>query len=175
MQGARIIVSNRSANQVNSYSGAIETLKDDEVFVFGANSEGFSGAGAAGYATFGESGNVWRKYEYDKKPKGWKGRWTEKGKVGPQIGNEGKSYGLVTVTKAGAKRSLSSEEITHNISVFYQFAQSRPHLKFYVAQSSKGGLNGYSAAEMAQMYLAAGEAPANVYFEESFTELLKAS
>jgi len=161
--------------KVNSYSGPIQALKDDEVFVFGANSQGFSGAGAAGYATFGEASNVWRKYKYDEKPKGWKGRWTEKGKVGPQIGTEGKSYGLVTVTKAGAKRSLSSEEITHNISVFYKFAQSRPHLKFFMAQSSKDGFNGYSAAEMAAMYLAAGEAPANVYFEESFVELLKST
>ena len=42
---------------MNSYSGVIKTLKDDEVFVFGANSEGFSGVGAAGYATFGEMGN----------------------------------------------------------------------------------------------------------------------
>ncbi len=40
-------------------------LSEDEVFVFGANLQGFHGAGAAGYATFHEFGNLWRKYNYN--------------------------------------------------------------------------------------------------------------
>lgn len=153
-----------------TYKGYITELKENEVMVFGANQDGFHGAGMAGYASFGEFGNVWRKYEYDKKPKGWKGRWNEKGRVGPQIGTEGKSYGLVTIVKAGKKRSLSEENLITNIKKFYEFALSRPHLNFFVAQECKNGLNGYTYLEMAKFF--SGSIPENVYFEENFAKLL---
>jgi hypothetical protein len=63
-----------------------------------ATSRGFHGSGAAGFASFGESGNVWRKYDYDKKPVGWKGQWNVKGVAeGLQAGTKGRSYALPTV------------------------------------------------------------------------------
>lgn len=157
--------------KINTYQFPKLTLADDEVFVFGSNTLGFHGAGAAGYASFGEFGNVWREHEYDKKPNGWKGKWNVKGaSVGPQVGTEGKSYAIPTVTRAGQRRSIPLEVIKGSIRAFYDFASSRPHLKFFVAQNIFG-LNGYTPEEMAEVY--SGEIPENVYFDKEFAKLLK--
>jgi hypothetical protein len=155
---------------INTYKSPKLTLAEDEVFVFGANSFGWHGAGSAGFASFGELGNVWRKYDYNNLWNGWKGKWNEKGKLGPQVGTEGKSYAIPTVTRAGAKRSIPLSDIKNSIEKFYEFAKSRPHLKFFVAQGVEGNLNGYSAQEMASIY--SGEIPENVYFDEGFAKLL---
>ncbi len=156
---------------IKTYQSPKLTLAEDEVFVFTSNNSGYHGAGSAGYASFGEAGNVWRKHEYDKKPSGWKGKWNVKGaSVGPQVGTEGKSYAIPTVTQAGAKRSIPLETIKGSIQTFYAFAKSRPHLKFFVAQENKTGLNGYTPEEMASIY--SGEIPENVYFDEGFAKLL---
>ena len=157
---------------IKTYQSPKLTLAEDEVFVYGSNADGFSGAGAAGYATFGEFGNVWREYGYQSWPKGTKGKWNVKGvSEGPMLGTEGKSYAIPTVTRAGAKRSIPLSEIKKSIEKFYEFAKSRPHLKFFVAQGVEGNLNGYSAQEMASIY--SGEIPENVYFDEGFASLLK--
>lgn len=157
---------------IKTYKSPKLTLAEDEVFIFGANNQGFHAAGSAGYASFNRAGNVWREEKYDLKPNGWKGKWNIKGaSVGPQMGTEGKSYAIPTVTHAGAKRSIPLETIMGYIQKFYAFAKSRPHLKFFVAQENKTGLNGYSAAEMASIY--SGEIPENVYFDEEFAKLLK--
>lgn len=159
---------------MNTYSGHITELKEDEVFVFTSNLAGFHGAGSAGYATFNESGNVWRKYNYDEWENSAKGKWNVKGQgKGAQIGEIGKSYAIPTVTKAGAQRSIEPNQITANIKEMYEFATKRPHLKFYVAQDAAPGLNGYSLKEMVEIYKNAGEIPDNVYFQEEFAELLK--
>jgi hypothetical protein len=58
---------------IKTYKSPKTSLCDDEVFVFGSNSEnGFHGAGSAGYATFNEFGNVWRQHNYQDWPKGAK-------------------------------------------------------------------------------------------------------
>lgn len=157
---------------INTYKSPKLTLAEDEVFVYGANKDGFSGSGAAGYATFNEFGNVWREYGYQGWPKGAKGKWNVKGvSEGPMLGAEGKSYAIPTVTRAGAKRSIPLETIKESIQTFYSFAKSRLHLKFFVAQENKTGLNGYSPQEMASIY--SGEIPENVYFDEGFAKLLE--
>jgi len=157
---------------MNIYKNYITELKSDEVFVFGSNLDGFHGAGSAGYATFNESGNVWRKYNYDKLPDGTKGKWNVKGKgKGPQVGEIGKSYALPTVTRAGQKKSLSPEQIKNYIKELYDFINSRLHLKFYIAQDVKVGLNGYSSQEMADMF-GSFVIPDNAYFKEEFADLI---
>jgi len=159
---------------IKTYQSPKLTLAEDEVFVFTSNNSGYHGAGSAGFASFGESGNVWRKYEYDLKPNGWKGKGNVKGtSVGPQVGTEGKSYAIPTVTRAGAKRSIPLETIKGSIQAFYAFAKSRPHLKFFVAQENKVGLNGYLPEELASIY--SGDIPENVYFDEGFAGLLNKS
>lgn len=48
---------------IGRYYGNIVKLQENDVFVMGTNEKGFHGAGAAGYASFGISGNVWRKFK----------------------------------------------------------------------------------------------------------------
>lgn len=154
------------------YKGLITELKDNEVFVFGSNLEGFHGAGSAGYASFGVPGNRWREFDYGSKPEGWRGKWNIKGVgEGFQAGTEGWSYALPTVKRAGEKRSRKPEEIEASIKKFYTFARQWPELTFYVAQEKKMGLNGYSFGEMATMFLCE-TIPPNVAFQEDFGKLL---
>lgn len=156
---------------MNTYKSPKTKLKEDEVFVFTSNLDGFSGAGSAGWATFNEHGNVWRKHNYQDWPKGTKGKWNVKGQSeGPAIGTDGKSYAIPTVTKAGQARSIPLETIKQSIQKFYAFAKSRPHLKFFVAQAAKLGYSGYHPHELASIY--SGEIPENVYFDEEFAKLL---
>lgn len=156
---------------MNTYKSPKETLANEEVFVFGSNQQGFHAGGAAGWATSLDKNYNWRVAEYDKLVNGWKGKWNVKGiSEGPMLGTEGKSYAIPTVTRAGAKRSIPLETIKESIQKFYNFARSRPHLKFFVAQENKAGLNGYSPVEMASIY--SGEIPENVYFDGEFAKLL---
>jgi hypothetical protein len=158
---------------MKSYSKYITELKDDEVWVFGSNHQGFHGAGAAAWASFGQSGNVWRNYDYHLKPNGWKGLYNVKGcSEGIQEGRVGKSYAIPTVTKAGAKRSIPKKKIEENIKKFYKFAENNPQWKFYVAQNAEKGYNGYEVDEMVKMW-SVEHPPDNVYFYEPFYILLK--
>jgi len=158
---------------MNTYKGHITTLKDNEVFVFGANLQGFHGAGSAGYASFGVAGNQWRKFQYDKKPTGWKGKWNVKGKTGFQVGEEGKSYALITVTKCGAKRSISRYQFIKNIMALYSCCDIFSDFTFYLAQEGKMGLNGYEPFELAEFFVKAGPIPPNLHLEESFAKFLR--
>lgn len=153
------------------YRGNITQLKDNEVFVFTSNLDGFSGFGSAGYATFNENGNVWRKYNYDKWPYGKKGKWNYKGQSrGLGYGEIGKSYAIPTVTRCGAKKSIPLEDIKVDIIEFRKFAIANPKLTFYVAQKNEIGLSGWPPSELASIWR--GDWPANVFFEEGFAKLL---
>jgi hypothetical protein len=158
---------------MKSYFAPKLTLEKDEVFVFGGNKHGFSGAGSAGYATFNKPGNHWRAEKYDERPHGWLGCWNVKGCAeGFQVGTIGKSYAIPTVTKPGEKKSISLHDIGLSVRSFYAFAISRPNLNFFVAQGGKIGLNGWSPEEMASCYLVM-RPPENVYFEDAFYKILK--
>lgn len=157
---------------MKTYKGKIESLLPFQCMVFGANKLGFHGAGAAGFASFGVAGNVWREYNYAEKPYGWLGKWNVKGiGEGYQEGTEGRSYALPTVTKPGARRSMSLREIAASVDKFYRFARRRPDMEFLVSYSEKGGLNGYTPKEMASVF--AGDIPENVLFEEGFAKLIE--
>ena len=160
---------------IKTYSGLILELKPHQVFVFGSNLNGFHGGGAAGYASFGVSGNQWRRFEYDRKPAGWKGRWNVKGVgEGIQQGSQGSSYALPTVTRPGAKRSFSLAQIGEGVKKFYAFAANNPQLEFLVAYtgSEKRNMNGYYSDELAEAF-AKHEIPANVLFEGAFALSVK--
>ena len=62
-----------------TYEGFVKSLEPNQVFVFGSNLDGFHGAGSAGYASFNEGGNVWRKYNYGSLKDGTQGKWNVKG------------------------------------------------------------------------------------------------
>jgi hypothetical protein len=180
MQDSRLVPLEEDGQMRESYGESVSSLKPNEVFVFGSNWDGkkggFHGAGAAGFASFGVSGNRWRDYDYANKPDGWKGKWNVKGRgEGMQEGTEGKSYALPTVTRAGAKQSLTRDQIIANIQMMYQVARFNHSLRFLVAGSSaKGGtpLCGYSHEELCEMYREAGVVPENVIFSDSYTKLI---
>lgn len=154
------------------YEKPILKLNPNEVFVFGSNLDGFHGAGAAGFATFNRWGNIWREMGYDKWPHGTKEKWNVKGNgVGPQRGEIGKSYALPTVVKAGAKRSLSLGEIGDYITELKNFMLERPNLRFYITQGADAGLNGYSAEEMAQVFIKLKNCD-NAYFKKDFYDII---
>ena len=160
-----------------SYGEQVAKLEANQVFVFGSNlNGGFHGAGAAGFASFGVSGNRWREFDYASKPFGWKGKWNVKGiGEGLQEGTEGKSYALPTVLRAGDKCSRTRDEIVASIRKMYDVALKNPELTFLVAGSSAGGkepLNGYSHKDMCRMYFDAGQIPGNVVFSKSYTEMV---
>lgn len=162
------------AATVAFYTGNVTTLNVHEVFVYGANIDGFNGAGSAGYASFNVIGNRWREFNYGSKPQGWKGCWNVKGQTGPMMGTKGKSYGLITVTRPGAKRSISADQMIGNIQELYNHATECPDLSFLVAQGPETGLNGYTGPEMANFF-AYAEIPTNVAFQQEFAKLVAAA
>lgn len=159
-----------SKGKLNTYSHQITELAHDEVFVFGANLNGFHGAGSAGYATFGVHGNVWREHDYGAKLNGWMGRWTVKGSLGLQEGTHGKSYALVTITHPGARRSYRP-----SFKDLFQCCNQHSAWKFYLAQSGSSGLNGWTPSEMARFINEAGNIPQNLYFSQDFVKYVENS
>lgn len=157
--------------KIKSYQGLITSLLPNQVFVFGSNIQGFHGAGAAGFASFGKHGNVWRDEAYATKSNGWKGLWNVKGVgEGFQEGTKGKSYAVPTVLRPNARRSRTKDEIVHSILFMYQFAYKNPQWEFLVSDSS---MNGYSDYEMGQMYIDAGPIPSNVVFSEKYAGMIR--
>jgi hypothetical protein len=156
--------------KIKTYPSPIEKLELDEVFVFGANLDGFHGAGSAGFASFGVHGNVWRSYDYGSKQAGWKGRWAVKGMLGLQEGTHGKSYALVTVTRPGARRSYRP-----SFKDLFQCCRQHSAWKFYLAQSGSTGLNGWTPSEMAGFISEAGNIPENLYFSHDFVKYVENS
>lgn len=136
------------------------------VFVFGSNSQGFHGEGAAGLAMRGNKANrkspsyiPWR---HDKTfraamnaPIGSIERVGPKAIFGQarglQQGTEGYGYAIVTVTRPGHKRSISRREIYAQLVQLWDFAKQHPELNF--AMSNIGtGYAGWTHEEMQEVY-----------------------
>lgn len=140
-------------NHLKTYKGRITKLTENQVFVFGSNTEGRHGAGAAYYAVnyFGAI-------------------------YGQAKGRQGQCYAIVTkdLTKS-LHPSVSKKEIINQLIHFYEYAFTYPELEFLIAYSGSGSnLNGYTPQEMAEMFWVDG-IPDNVVFEETFLELIKKS
>lgn len=160
---------------MKTFEGLVTSLDENQVFVFGSNWDGFHGGGAAGFASFGEPGNVWRQYDYADKEDGWKGLWNVKGQgEGLQEGTQGKSYALPTCAKAGAQRSLTETFIMNAIRRLYACAEQFPDLDFLVAYTTMNHrlLNGYTLDDMAHFF-ACEDIPENIVFESGFADMVK--
>lgn len=137
----------------NTYSGHISKLKRNEIFVFGSNTEGRHGKGAAKKALDlfdAEYGNA--------------------------RGLQGQSYAICTknLTKYHHP-SVKAVDIKSEIFNLYNFALVNSHLKFYVAYTDSPNLNGYSPQEMADMFSSwnhISDIPTNIIFQEDFAKLL---
>ena len=136
---------------MKTYKGLIEKLDKNQVFVFGSNTEGRHGAGAAAVAAklFGA-------------------------KYGQSMGPQGRSYGICTKDLNAEKHpSVSKTEIIRQIKDLYFYAEQHKDKEFLVAYSGTGkNLNYYTNQEMAEMF-ACTRVPGNIVFEESFSVLVK--
>lgn len=133
-----------------TYKGFITSLPPNGIFVYGANTEGRHGAGAAKVA----------KEKF--------------GAIYGKTGLQGQSYGIITKDLGATSHpSVSIKAITKQIEHLYRFAETRQDLEFYVAYSGKGkNLNGYIPREMADMF-ASFPIPNNMVFEEEFSKLIE--
>lgn len=105
----------------------IQTLKENEVFVFGSNLSGFHGGGAARLA-HEKFGAVW----------------------GVGIGSQGQSYAIPTKSE-GIKRTLTLDEIKPYTDGFIFFASRFKRFDFLVTEVGCG-LAGLSIEDIAPMF-----------------------
>lgn len=137
-----------------TYSGLISQLNNNQIFVFGSNTEGRHGKGTA-------------KIAYN--------RYGAKYRQGH--GLQGKSYGLITTNLKhnNGYRSVTKTDITENIRKLYEIANMMKDHEFLIAYTANGAnLNGYSSIEMAEMFTNAGggSIPTNIVFENNFYDLI---
>ncbi len=106
----------------------ITSLKPNEVFVFGSNTEGKHGAGAAKTAVdkFGA-------------------------KYGQAEGLQGQSYGIVTKDLAKGEKSIPLSKIKSSLADFLIFAKNNTGKKFYVTKLGTM-LAGYSVDEIKNLF-----------------------
>ena len=151
---------NKEQENLNSnqfYKGMI-TAEDDAVFVFGSNAASYNGNPAKG--TGGAALSALQQ-----------GRIEQTENMANTFSKSGRAYGIQTVTRPGARNSLSKEEIVKNIQKMYQVATNNPQQKFKVAYTNVGdktSLNGYSGNQMIDMFIEAGPIPSNVIFSKEW-------
>ena len=134
-----------------TYSGKITKLNKNQIFVFGSNTQGRHGKGAALTAK-NKFGAVYGQAE------------------GPQ----GQSYAIITKDLTKSKHpSRTSEQIKEQIHKLYEYARKNPNKEFVIAYSATGSnLNAYTNDEMAQFF-ASERIPRNIIFEEGFYKIIK--
>ena len=155
----------KTTEDIKTYSGNIEKLEPNQIFVFGSNPVGINGnpekgtGGAALVATNKE--------------------WVKQSeKMDNRLSDSGKAWGLTTVSYPGKKLSKTKSEIIEGIKKLYDFASNNQDKEFMIAYNgedpNKVSLNGYSAKDMAQMF-SSQTIPSNIIFEKNFANLLTQS
>lgn len=135
---------------MKTYKAPITTLAKNEVFVFGSNTEGRHGAGAALWAKL-NAGAIYGRAE----------------------GRQGNSYAIVTKNlKKKIHPSILRGDILKAIGKFYKYTYNHKSKIFLVAYTNKPNLNGYTPKQMAEMFATCAPFPDNVIFEKSFLPLI---
>ena len=145
------LVAAETVAERKTYTGRITKLGENGIFVFGSNTQGRHGKGAALTAK-----NMF------------------KAVYGRAKGLQGQSYAIVTkdLTKS-THPSVTRQSIEEQIVELYKYANENPEKEMYVAYAGSGAnLNGYSNKEMAEMF-ASSPIPGNIVFEAGFNELVK--
>lgn len=134
-----------------TYSGFVTYLHENQIFVFGSNTQGRHGKGAA---------------------------LTAKVKFGAIYGNpegiQGKSFAIITkdLTKS-THPSRTTAQIIDQIDKLYKYATLHPDKEFIIAyKCGDNNLNAYSSRDMAKMF-ASRYIPSNIVFDKDFYELVK--
>ena len=158
----------------------ITSLKSHQVFVFGSNSRGFHGAGAAGYACRGDASDTWRTDPWFTEARRSSvgspkriGKWAVFGVArGYQEGREGKSYAIETINVPGERRSTPLEEIEKQVIELYRFAAAHPKLEFLMTEIGTK-LAGYTTLEINKCVHQAARSvkiPSNVLLPSAFKD-----
>lgn len=136
---------------MNKYLGIIKRRYGNMVLVFGSNTQGRHGKGAAKLA-INQFGAIY----------------------GQAKGRQGNSYAIITkdLTKK-IHPSIPKNYIREQIIDLYKHALDNLHEEFHVVYSGTGqNLNSYSPEEMAEMFYMKN-IPQNIYFEEEFYKLVE--
>lgn len=135
---------------MKTYKGFIKNLTPNQIFVFGSNTQGRHGRGAAHYALL-NFGAVY----------------------GQARGPQGQSYAIVTKDLTTYKvPSRSPEQILLEIKELYKYATEHPELEFLIAyQANHNNLCGYTSKQLANIFSSLS-IPENIVFEEEFSKLL---
>lgn len=135
------------------YKGPItnkQQIPDNGIFVFGSNTDGRHGKGAA-LVAFNHFDAVY----------------------GNPSGPQGRSYAIITKNlRARVHPSIPQVYIEIQIKHLYNYAAMHPHLDFYVVYGTGKNLNAYTPEKMAEMF-SHSIIPENMVFEEEFAKLLK--
>jgi hypothetical protein len=123
----------------------ITTLKPNEIFVFGSNTAGRHGAGAA------------------KTAMGWGAKY------GQGEGLQGKTYGIPTVN-AAITNKLNVNKIAKYVDTFIQFAKNHPEMIFLVTEIGCG-LAGHEVKDMAPLFKEAKDV-SNIHLPNKFWRIL---
>ena len=138
-------------NSRKTYSGFIHYLNKDQIFVFGSNTQGRHGKGAALTARL-RFGAICGKPE----------------------GIQGKSFAIITkdLTKK-THPSRTTSQVISQIEKLYKYATLHPEKEFIIPyKCSDYNLNAYSSEDMAKMF-ASRDIPVNIIFDKLFYELVK--
>lgn len=135
-----------------------EIKSSEIIYVFGSNLQGFHGAGGAGLAMRGDRSNNWRQdarfLKAMKAPVGHDDRKGEKAVYGVaeglQQGRRGKGWAIPTVTKPGARRSISLSAIKTSLEKLRTFAIEHPEYEFECDRLGCG-YAGYEALEILKL------------------------
>ena len=91
---------------------------------------------------------------------------------GQSKGAQGQSYAIVTKKFYDVVKSSTPQEITSEIAGLYAYARQNPDKEFLISDYSGRNLNGYTAEEMAQMFIDAGVTPANIVHNKNFQNVI---
>lgn len=134
-----------------TYTGMITKLEPNQIFVFGSNTEGRHGAGAA-LAAHKYFGAIYGQAE----------------------GLQGQSYGLITVDlNKNSRPSIGPKDIIKKVRVLYRYAKANKDKEYLIAYNAEGNnLNGYTPKQMVKMFDFGNIIPDNIVFEEGFNNLI---
>ena len=133
-------------------------LKRNQIWVFGSN----LGKSTGGVTTHGAGAAKLAVEQFGAKP-------------GQARGRQGRSFGIVTKKFWDIERSSTKQDIISEIKGLYEYALANPLNEFIIPFSgkvkTKKNLSGYTNQEIAEMF-SAYPIPANIMFEQEFSELL---
>jgi len=138
---------------MRTYKVPLLILPPNSIFVFGSNTQGRHGRGAA----------LWAK-QYA-------------GAIyGQSEGRQGNSYAICTKDiSIWPHKPMSKAYIVEQIETLYEFALHKQDNDFYIPYNTTTiNLNGYTAEEMADMFKEAANLtiPDNIIFDEEFAKLI---